>query len=856
VREPAAAAGGGGGEPGAAGAETDLLQPVGAGVEGGVDPRGERGVLDRAAAVALDERHDDVLAAQAGQEIRGRNVPERVDLRLRRERRLVAQPGGDLHPPVPAVDGRRPRRDGLAGRRLRAEGGGGDPEHGQQHQGAPGRAAVPDDGVGQSQPCQDRQREQRAAGEDGGQPGDRRHRGTERGPHELDAVADERPVEHGVERPDEHLEERHVQHPAGGQHPGEGAADGGDGAGPPPGQHEDEAHADKGLDGQAQERRGPELLEPVRQQEDGEHEEGGQHVRDAGLCMALPRHRRGVARGQVDGDGEVARVTARRVHRRHHRRSLTRPDRPATVRAVGTVEAGNRIRGLLVAGTTSDAGKSVVTAGICRWLARQDVRVAPFKAQNMSLNSAVVPDRAGSWAEIGRAQAMQAAAAGVAPEAAMNPVLLKPGGDATSQVVLLGRPIGEAGALDYGQLKPRLLAAVLESLHDLAGRHDVVVCEGAGSPTEINLRDGDIVNMGLARAAGLPVVVVGDIDRGGVFAAMYGTLALLDAADQAHLAGWVVNKFRGDQRLLQPGLDMLASVTGRPVFGVLPWVPGLWLDAEDSLDLAGLTQAGVPPAAGAVTGEPLTVAVAALPRLSNVTDVDALAAEPGVDVRLVSRPADLEAADLAVLPGTRATVADLAWLRQRGLAEAVRRRAAAGRPVLGICGGYQMLAREIADEVESKAGVVDGLDLLPIRVRFGREKVLGRPVGAALGERVEGYEIRHGVVDVEGGEPFLDGCAIGAVRGTSWHGIFENDAFRRAFLRVVAAEAGRGFAPSDAVSFAAVREARLDVLGDLVAAHLDTDAVLRLVDAGPPAALPFVPPGAPSLPSRPSPPSR
>jgi adenosylcobyric acid synthase len=338
------------------------------------------------------------------------------------------------------------------------------------------------------------------------------------------------------------------------------------------------------------------------------------------------------------------------------------------------------MRGLLVAGTTSDAGKSVVTAGICRWLARQGVRVAPFKAQNMSLNSAVVPDGEGGWAEIGRAQAMQAAAARVQAEAAMNPVLLKPGGRGTSQVVLRGRPIGEAGALDYRDLKPRLLGAVLDSLRDLAGRYDVVVCEGAGSPAEINLRAGDIVNMGLARAAGLPVVVVGDIDRGGVFAALFGTLALLDGGDQAHVAGWIVNKFRGDERLLRPGLEMLGSLTGRPVLGVLPWVPGLWLDAEDSLDLAGLRLQGARPGSRPDTPGDLVVAVAAFPRLSNVTDLDALAAEPGVDVRLVSRPADLETADLAVLPGTRSTVVDLAWLRAHGLDDAVRRRPSTKRP--------------------------------------------------------------------------------------------------------------------------------------------------------------------------------
>jgi adenosylcobyric acid synthase len=276
------------------------------------------------------------------------------------------------------------------------------------------------------------------------------------------------------------------------------------------------------------------------------------------------------------------------------------------------------------------------------------------------------------------------------------------------------------------------------------------------------------------------------------------------------------------------------------VLGVLPWVPGLWLDAEDSLDLAGLALDGVRPSSGEALGEPLTVAVAALPRLSNVTDLDALAVEPGVDVRLVSRPAELEAADLAVLPGTRSTVADLAWLRARGLDAALRRRAAAQRPVLGICGGYQMLADEILDGVESRVGAVPGLGLLPARVRFAPEKTLGRPRGAAWGEPVEGYEIHHGLVEVTGGEPFLDGCAAGAVRGTSWHGIFENDGFRRAFLGVVAAEAGRSFVPSGNVRFADVRQARLDALADLVADHLDTSALLRLIEGGPPPGLPVL----------------
>ncbi|WP_371500008.1 cobyric acid synthase [Kitasatospora sp. NBC_00374] len=504
---------------------------------------------------------------------------------------------------------------------------------------------------------------------------------------------------------------------------------------------------------------------------------------------------------------------------------------------------------LLVAGTTSDAGKSVVTAGICRWLARQGVRVAPFKAQNMSLNSFVTAD----GAEIGRAQAMQAAAARVEPEAAMNPVLLKPGANGRSQVVLLGRAVAEVGALDYRERKPVLLERALECLADLRGRYDVVVCEGAGSPAEINLRDRDIANMGLATAAALPTVVVGDIDRGGVFAAMYGTLALLSAEDQRHVAGWFVNKFRGDARLLAPGLDMLHRLTGRPVLGTLPMLAGLWLDAEDSLDLTTVVERGA--VSGPVGADVLRVAVVRFPRLSNFTDLDALAQEPGVLVRWATRPEELADADLVVLPGTRATVADLAWLRERGLEAPLKARAAAGQPVLGVCGGYQMLGREIVDEVESKAGTVDALGLLPTRVVFGAEKVLARPVGEAYGERVEGYEIHHGVVGVEGGEPFvrdgdgrgLDGCRLGAVWGTTWHGVLENDGFRRALLREVAALAGRAFVPAPDTSFAAAREERLDRLGDLIEEHADTDALWKLIEGGVPVAgsLPFVPPGAP-----------
>jgi len=430
------------------------------------------------------------------------------------------------------------------------------------------------------------------------------------------------------------------------------------------------------------------------------------------------------------------------------------------------------VRGtLLVAGTGSDAGKSVLVAGLCRWLARQGVKVAPFKAQNMSLNSFVTLD----GAEIGRAQAMQAAAAGIEPAADMNPVLLKPGSDRRSQVVVLGHPEAEADAVGYRSHAPRLKQVALDSLARLRDAYDVVICEGAGSPAEINLRDTDVANMGLARAAGLPVIVVGDIDRGGVFAAMYGTLALLSPADQALISGFVINKFRGAPELLDSGLEMLQRCTGRPVYGVLPWREGLWLDVEDSLSLA--TTRERPPRGRSTTLdhgiEPasfggkdfLRVAVVSLPRISNFTDVDALSAEPGVLVRFAVRAADLADADLVVLPGSRATVADLAWLRDRGLADAVTERARAGRPVLGICGGYQMMAAQIDDPVESRRGLIDGLGLLPVRVRFGRQKILRRPQGRALGAPVAGYEIHHGVAEITdpAAEPFLDGCRRGAV---------------------------------------------------------------------------------------------
>lgn len=504
---------------------------------------------------------------------------------------------------------------------------------------------------------------------------------------------------------------------------------------------------------------------------------------------------------------------------------------------------------LLVAGTTSDAGKSVLVAGLCRWLAREGVRVAPFKAQNMSNNSVVTAD----GGEIGRAQAVQAAACGLEPSVRFNPVLLKPGGDRTSQVVVLGRAVGEVSALSYRERKAELFRTVLSTLDSLRGDYEAVVCEGAGSPTEINLRANDIANMGLARAADLPVLVVGDIDRGGVFAHLFGTLALLDPADQALVTGFVINKFRGDPALLEPGLRQLRGLTGRPVYGVLPWREELWLDAEDSLSYTADGVIGRP--APPVGEQWLRVAVVRLPRISNATDVEAIACEPGVSVRFVTEPSRVADADLVVLPGSKATVDDLAWLRESGLADAITAHARRGLPVLGVCGGFQMLGGRIEDAVESRAGVVHGLGLLDLDVRFAPDKTLHRPVGSALGEPVTGYEIHHGQVVRRGeGLPGLvalpdgraEGAVAGAVAGTHWHGLLENDAFRRAFLVWAAERAGRdGFKPAPDVSFAAARAAQLDLLGDLVAEHLDTGAVLELLERGAPPGLRVLPPGAP-----------
>jgi adenosylcobyric acid synthase len=485
---------------------------------------------------------------------------------------------------------------------------------------------------------------------------------------------------------------------------------------------------------------------------------------------------------------------------------------------------------LLVAGTSSDAGKSVVVAGLCRLLARRGIKVAPFKAQNMSNNSVVTIEDG----EIGRAQAIQARAAGLEPSVRFNPILLKPGSDRTSQLVIRGQVADSVTAAGYMKHRDRLAAVVADELSHLRDEFDAVICEGAGSPAEINLRATDLANMGLARAANLPVVLVGDIDRGGLLAHLFGTVAVLEPDDQALIAGFIVNKFRGDPALLEPGLRQLHGLTGRPTYGVLPYTDELWLDAEDSLSVVAHRVVGTPaPPRG---DEWLRVAAVRLPRISNSTDVEALACEPGVLVRWIVDPADLADADLVVLPGSKATVADLSWLRARGLAGGIADHARAGKPVLGICGGFQMLCASIDDTVESGAGVVTGLGLLDADIRFHAEKTLRR-----WPPPLSGYEIHHGRLARCGEAAWFEagaqpqGIVRGAVFGTHWHGLLDNDAFRRAWLARVADAADlRGFVVAGDVSVAARRDAQLDLMADLLVAHLDVDAVACLLDGPPP----------------------
>ncbi len=471
---------------------------------------------------------------------------------------------------------------------------------------------------------------------------------------------------------------------------------------------------------------------------------------------------------------------------------------------------------LMVQGTTSDAGKSTLVAALCRWLHRQGVAVVPFKPQNMALNSAVTVD----GGEIGRAQAVQAQACGLAAHTDMNPVLLKPNSDTGAQVIIHGRAVTSMEAAAYHDYKKVAMQAVLQSHGRLSSAYHVVMVEGAGSPAEINLRAGDIANMGFAEAVDCPVILIADIDRGGVFAHLVGTLELLSESEQARVKGFVINRFRGALSLLQPGLDWLEQRTGKPVLGVLPYVTDLHLEAEDAIDTRQIAKAE----------QVLKVVVPVLPRISNHTDFDPLRLHPQVDLQFIGPGQTIPPADLIILPGSKSVRSDLAFLRRNGWEEAVQRHLRYGGKLLGVCGGLQMLGSQLHDPLglEGAAGSSPGLGLLEFDTVLAEHKQLRNVQGRLCLEEaaISGYEIHAGVSSgpalelpaVHLNDGRCDGVrsADGQVIGTYLHGLFESPASSSALLRWA------GLKDVQEVDYHALRERDLERLADLVEQHLDT----------------------------------
>ena len=480
---------------------------------------------------------------------------------------------------------------------------------------------------------------------------------------------------------------------------------------------------------------------------------------------------------------------------------------------------------LMVQGTTSDAGKSTLVTALCRWLKRQGVSVVPFKPQNMALNSAVTAD----GGEIGRAQAVQAQAAGLAPHTDMNPVLLKPNSDTGAQVIIHGRALSSMDAVAYHDYKKVAMQAVLQSHQRLSAAYPVVMVEGAGSPAEINLRAGDIANMGFAEAVDCPVILIADIDKGGVFAHLVGTLALLSESEQARVQGFVINRFRGDIALLQSGLDWLEQRTGKPVLGVLPYLMDFHLEAEDAIDIRQ----------SAKTAERIKVVVPVLPRISNHTDFDPLRLHPQVELTFIGPGQAIPAADLIILPGSKSVRSDLAFLREQGWPAAIDKHLRYGGKLLGICGGLQMLGTQIDDPhgLEGAAGSSPGLGLLDFRTVLEPEKQLRNVRGQLCLENaaVSGYEIHAGVSSGPGLNAAVrlddgrsDGAlsADGQVLGTYLHGLFETPEACSALLRWA------GLRDVQSVDYHALRERDIERLADLVEAHLDTARLRELCGVG------------------------
>lgn len=498
------------------------------------------------------------------------------------------------------------------------------------------------------------------------------------------------------------------------------------------------------------------------------------------------------------------------------------------------------MKAIMVVGTTSHAGKSLLTTALCRILSRRGWRVAPFKGQNMALNSYVTA----TGGEIGHAQAVQAWAAGIAPTVEMNPILLKPQGDMTSQVILKGRVVGRVGAAEYYERFFEVgWQTIEESLQRLKEDYDLIICEGAGSPAEINLKHRDLTNMRVARYLNAPTILVVDIDRGGAFAQVIGTLELLEPEERALIRGIVINKFRGQRSLLQSGIDWLQERTGIPVLGVIPWFEHM-LPAEDSLSLFDR------PSSNSGNSE-LTVAVIRLPRISNFTDFDPLESESSVTVKYVSLKDQLGYPDAVILPGSKTTIADLVAMQRTGMAEAIQNYAAAGGTILGICGGFQMMGKVLADPegLEGQEGRYRGLGLLPLKTVITGQKIARQRLVTSnfpqTGLPVSGYEIHQGrshlVMETEeSGAPLykalFDDSNLGVVDstlsiwGTYLHGIFDNGAWRRAWLNRLRQQRGLKSLPTGIPNYRDQREAMLDAVAESVGKHLDLTPILQQLD--------------------------
>lgn len=491
-------------------------------------------------------------------------------------------------------------------------------------------------------------------------------------------------------------------------------------------------------------------------------------------------------------------------------------------------------RNIMVQGTMSSAGKSLLVAGLCRVFHQDGLHVAPFKSQNMALNSFITKE----GLEMGRAQVVQAEAAGIEPSVLMNPILLKPCSDMGSQVIVCGEPVGTMDAVSYYEYRGSLKETIMESYSTLAGQNDVIVIEGAGSPAEINLNKDDIVNMGMAEMVDAPVILVADIDRGGVFAQIYGTIMLLPPEQRARIKGVIINKFRGDVEILRPGLAMIEEKTGVPVIGVLPY---LNVDTDDEDSLSDRKEGGI---------KSVDIAVIQFPRISNATDFNPLSRQESIRLRYVRRAADLGNPDLIILPGTKSTMPDLLWMRQNGLEALVKKAAERGTPIIGVCGGYQMLGQTLSDPDHTElGGTLQGLGLLPVETVFYAEKTRLQSTGAVCpqngffrslsGASLTGYQIHMGQsTSTESVTPFVrlsdgteDGAVCGHVFGTYLHGLFDRELSARVAELLLRQ---KGITPearkSAILDTAAFHQTQYDILADALRAHLDLDTIYRILD--------------------------